>query len=152
MYMELKKRGGFQVCGYCTETSLETCGKDLAEIWRRFKEDNEKFHKAFGRRSDFYGLMWLTQNGRYCYLIGPETETAGEIPQGMVFKQIPPAEYAVLHVPKSLPAFEAWTQYYEKILPEAGYVPDKGHGIDFEYYPSGDGEDYELWTPLMERG
>lgn len=50
-----------------------------------------------------------------------------------------PAEFAVLHVPASLPAVDAWTQYYEKILPEAGYVPNKEHGIDFEYYPHGGG-------------
>jgi predicted transcriptional regulator YdeE len=133
------------------ETSLITCGEDLARLWRRFEENRDEFHRAFGFRRDFYGLMWLTQNGRYCYLIGPEIGTVNGIPVGAVCKQIPPAEYAVLHVPADRPAFDAWTEYYEKILPEAGYVPNKAHGIDFEYYPNGGGEDYELWTPLMER-
>jgi AraC family transcriptional regulator len=151
MDLEFKNRDAFQVCGYCVETSLETCGTDLAKLWQDFAQHKEELFELFGYRKDFYGLMWLTENSRYCYLIGIETDKPEKAPEGTVCKQVPTALYAVLYVEASRSAYDAWTDYYEEILPNAGYLPNTGHRIDFEYYPGGEGEAYELWTPVIKK-
>jgi len=150
MKLEFKVRETFNICGYCVETSLETCGEELSKLWCDFETRKEELFRMFGVRKDFYGLMWKTQNGRYCYLIGIEADSIGKLPDGVVCKQILPANYAVYDVAAGKSAFDAWTEYYEKTLPDAGYTPNAGHGFDFEYYPNGGGEAYQLWTPVAK--
>lgn len=147
---ELRSREAFSVCGYCTETCVETCAGDLENLWNDFALKKANLFERFGERRDFYGLMWKTENGRYCYLIGIEAPETGRDPEGTVRKRIPSAEYAVATVPMSVGAVEAWTRFYYEILPKAGYTPNAGHGFDFEYYPGGDGGDYNLWTPVVK--
>ena len=94
--------------------------------------------------------MWSTENGRYCYLIGIEIHDINKAPLGTCCKCIANTNYAVAYVPSNISAVDAWTEYYEKILPEHGYVPNASHGIDFEYYPNGTNGNYELWTPVTK--
>ena len=151
MYFELCSRGAFSICGYCTETSLETCGLDLHGLWSLFRHRKKELFDSFGAREDFYGLMWTTAKDRYCYLIGIEADDKKSLPAGTILKHIPPAEYAVARIPSAVDAVKAWTDYYYKTLPEAGYIPNSGHGFDFEYYPHGGEKDYELWTPAAKK-
>ncbi|AZV58055.2 hypothetical protein DMR38_16395 [Clostridium sp. AWRP] len=147
----MKKREGFHICGYLVETSLKTCEKDLSNLWNDFNIKKEDLFNVFGYRNDFYGLMWSTENQKYCYLIGIEVNYIDKTPIGAYCKYIPGTNYAVAYVPPAMSAVEAWTEYYEKILPEAGYIPNSKHGMNFEYYPNGSKETYELWTPIIER-
>ena len=143
-----ESRSHFIICGYCVETSLETCEKDLSQLWKDFNAKKTDLFDLFGYRKDFYGLMWKTHGSHYCYLIGIQVDSIDLAPEGACYKSIPAAYYAVASVPPSVSAVEAWTQYYEKILPGAGYVPNAGHGFDFEYYPNGGQGIYEMWTPV----
>lgn len=147
MDFHLVQRNSFSICGYCAETCLKTCGPDLAKLWEEYGRKKELLYSRFGRRDDFYGLMWKTGGERYCYLIGIEVPAGWKVPEGTVRKDIPPAQYAVTSVPSDRSAVEAWTEYYYQALPEAGYEPNAGHGYDFEYYREG-GPFYELWTPV----
>lgn len=151
MDISLLERDTFTVCGYCAETSLETCGTDLGQLWRNFETKKQALYEAFGAREDFYGLMWKTTGGRYCYLIGIEAADTGKLPFGAVSKSIPPSKYAVASVPSSQSAVDAWTKFYYEALPGAGYIPNAGHGFDFEHYPYGGQADYELWTPVIKK-
>jgi predicted transcriptional regulator YdeE len=98
--------------------------------------------------------MWKTKtsSNSYFYLIGVEKAKTETLPEKSEFKQIPSAKYAVASVPSSLSAVDAWTEFYNRVLPEAGYVPANGHNFDFEYYPHGAGKNYELWTPVQKKG
>lgn len=149
MDFQLIQRDSFSICGYCAETCLKTCGPDLGQLWAEYELKKEQLFSRFGRRGDFYGLMWKTGGERYCYLIGIEVPPGSEIPEGTVRKDIPPSSYAVASVPSTRSAVEAWTEYYYKALPDAGYEPNTGHGFDFEYYRE-DGSAYELWTPVVK--
>ena len=146
------ERKEFTVCGYVVETSLETCGKDLSELWDRLRSQKlSDVFKSLGRcMGGLYGLMWYTENHRYCYLLGKESENK-EVELDLVcVKKIPEACYAVMTMPDNMPIVEAWTVFFERILPEAGYMPDSDHGLYFEYYPNEDNEICELWTPIKE--
>lgn len=129
------------------ETCLKTCRPDLAKLWEEYGHKKKLLYSRFGRRDDFYGLMWKIGGERYCYLIGIEVPAGSNLPEGTIRKKIPPARYAVASVPTACSAVEAWTEYYNQVLPEAGYEPNAGHGFDFEYYR--DGSSFcELWTPV----
>lgn len=154
MIFKLINRSSFFICGYSMETSLETCGTDLQKLWKNYERGSQKLYDVFGMKEDFYGLMWKTKTSKstYFYLIGIEASQTGKLPPKTVIKQIPPAEYAVASVPSSLSVIDAWTKFYYKVLPGAGYTSAIGHVFDFEYYPHGDGKDYELWTPVQKKG
>lgn len=149
MTIKLCEKEEFYVCGYFVETSLETCGPDIGKLWRDFKAKKAELYASCGAHDDFYGLMWKTQGDRYCYLIGVAADQSAAILKGATFKHIPRAKYAVAKVPASISAVDAWTEFYYKVLPEAGLTPNAAHGLDFEYYPCEDYNFYELWTPVI---
>lgn len=153
MDFKLIKRGPFSVCGYSVETCLKTCGPDLHKLWNDFEVKKKELFDIYGKRENFYGLMWKTakESDHYYYLIGIEINKAAKIPEGAELKQIPSEEYAVASVPPSVSAVDAWTDYYYKTLPKAGYEPNAGSGIDFEYYPLGGNKRYEIWTPVVKK-
>lgn len=148
MELRVVSRDSLLLCGYYVDTCLEDCGKDIAALWDVFNAGKDDLYNAFGHRSDLYGLMWYTQNHRYCYLIGMEANESVCSPAGASRKNVPPARYAVVRVPASASAVDAWTEFYKKTIPEAGFAPDAAHGFNFEYYPDGADRDYELWTPI----
>ena len=147
----MKRKPSFRLCGFFTETSLETCGDELHRLWEYYDGRKKELFDLFGKRKDFYGLMWKTSDSRYCYLIGIEADGGKGLPEGAVFKTIPAAEYAVACVSPEISAFDAWTEFYYKALPAAGYTPNAGHDFDFEYYPNGADGIYELWTPATRK-
>ena len=151
--LRLCSRNTFFVAGYSVQTSLETCTMDLEKLWKDYDSNKKNLFDLFGAREDFYGVMWKTKasKNRYFYLIGIDVAQADRLPKKIETIQIPYEEYAVVSVPASLSAVEAWTEFYNKVLPENEYVPAVGHDFDFEYYPHGVGKDYELWTPVQKR-
>lgn len=151
MNIRLQKRSPFRVCGYCRETRLATCVEDLGELWKEYEVKKGSLNTVCNNPDRFYGLMWNTGGGRYCYLIGVETEPPGPYPAGTVCKSVAAAEYAVASIPVSQSAMEAWTEFYERALPDAGLEPAPGHIYDFEYYPKGEDAGYELWTPVIKK-
>lgn len=147
----LKKHQAFYLCGYNKETSLEESGEELSQLWREYDARKHELFDIYGCKKDLYGLMWSSDHaGRYNYLIGIEVSNAIKSSKEILCKYIPETTYAVGHVPVCMPAFDAWTEYYEKALPNAGYTPDAGHGFNFEYYPAGGNGNYELWTPVLK--
>jgi AraC family transcriptional regulator len=151
MKIKINNRNSFYLCGYMTETCLVSCKEDLDALWRTYESKKENLFQLFGRKKDFYGLMWYTQSHRYCYLIGIEVSDDKKTPKGAVCKHVPSSLYAVAAIPAGTPATNAWTEFFEVALPSLGYRPDAEHGLYFEHYPSGENEDYELWTPVIKK-
>ncbi|WP_411677156.1 GyrI-like domain-containing protein [Caproicibacter sp.] len=152
MKIKLQKRDAFLICGYYVRTGLETCGRDFEKLWEEY-HFSRKNNSIFKNRDDFYGLMWKTEDhgSGFFYLIGMEINATEKLPPNAAVRQIPPAEYAVASVSASVSATDAWTDFYYKTLPETGLIPAAGHVYDFEYYPDGNGQSYELWTPVQKR-
>lgn len=149
LFIKFKRRDTFYICGYSVETCLETCEIDLSQLWRNYDLKKDKLFNIFGFKNETYGLMWHTENRRYCYLIGIEADKTKESPAGAYLKCIPGAKYSIAYVPPTTAAADAWTEFHEKALPISGHIPDAEHGMNFEYYPYGENGPYQLWTPVI---
>ncbi|AET67851.1 hypothetical protein Desor_2249 [Desulfosporosinus orientis DSM 765] len=150
MEIKLVNRDEITIGGNVVETSLDTCEKDLNELWNNFR------YKSFDTvnlesNNGLYGLMWYTQDHRYCYLLGKEIRAKGENLDSLIIKKVPAARYAVVSVPKDMSIVQAWTLFFENVLPKNGYIPDSEHGLYFEYYDNEGYKTCELWTPVIEK-
>jgi predicted transcriptional regulator YdeE len=94
--------------------------------------------------NEYYGVIWYTKlHESYKYLIGQELKNKTE---KFEIKIIPEGQYAYSKFSQNFDAIEAWTDFYEKGIPEIGHEPIEKNDIAFEYYPNGLGGDYELWS------
>ncbi|MDR2854592.1 MAG: effector binding domain-containing protein [Methanomicrobiales archaeon] len=152
MQIRFVEKGGFHVCGYSIETSLEenqimtVLYNDYFNTEKAALIDNVAKNKAAG----YYGLMWyLEGQKRYRYLLGKEVVNLSVIPARAEVKEIPATLYAVATFEKGYDAVKAWTNFFFEEIPEAGFAPNYEHGFFFEYYPDGVNGKYELWTPVV---
>jgi AraC family transcriptional regulator len=151
-YMDIQiiERSEITIGGIVTETSVETCSNDLKELWDHFEERKLPgiLRNAPGYQKGRYGVMWYTENHRYCYLLGMETKATEKELNGATIKTIPPARYAMVSVPEGMTVFQAWGVFFEKDLPGAGLEPVLENGLYFEFYPDEDEKSCQLWTPI----
>jgi predicted transcriptional regulator YdeE len=147
--LSFEDRDTFYISGYFVETCLDTCDSDVTRLWSEFQKEKEILYTNFGIKDGFYGLMWYTENHRYCYLLGIETNKLSTAMNGVSCMCIPKSHYAITEVPNNMSIVEAWTEYFEKTLPDAGYIPNAEHGMYFEYYPTFDASGCQLWTPIL---
>lgn len=154
MQIQFVEKADFQICGYSIETSLEESGQDVAALYRDYFRSGMALaidNVAKNKTAAFYGLMWyLKDHKRYRYLLGKETSLLSEIPDNAALIEIPAALYAAAAFEKGHDAVNAWTDFFFKAIPQAGYAPDDTHGFFFEYYPAGVNGNYELWTPVVK--
>ncbi len=142
MDVRFESRGAFTISGFATETSPATNNTDLRALWSEYKDKLAAMPEG---RHGLYGVLWYTESQSFFYLLGIETAAALEGASTRV--AIPAARFAVAKVPVHKTPSEAWTEFFDKELPERGFAPDAEHGKYFEYYD--DNGDCELWTPVI---
>ena len=147
MPIQLIDREAFTISGYFVETCLETSARDIAGVESEY-EDNLPGLLGIRLGTGHYGLMWYTENHRYCYLLGVQTTDRPTGMDGLSVRGIPAASYAVLDVSNGQSVFTAWGQFFEVDLSAAGLKPDYEHGLFFEYYPEDPLAGCQLWTPV----
>jgi predicted transcriptional regulator YdeE len=150
MKLNFEERSTFYISGFFIETCLDTCENDVSKLWDEFQTKKEILYETLGRQSGFYGLMWYVENHRYCYLLGIETDNPTIDIEGGCCKCVPKTQYAVTEVPSNKTIVEVWTEFFEKVLPNAGYLPNAEHGMYFEYYPNNNIASCQLWTPITK--
>lgn len=143
MEIRFEYRDDFIVHGYAIETILSSSENDVGQLWAEHKDTLLTMSES---RLCLYGVMWYTQDHKYFYLLGIQSEKP--LKSDMISVEIPTADFAVATVPDNMTEIEAWTQYFEKELPSLGYIPDAEHGKYFEFY-NADGA-CELWTPVKK--
>ncbi len=143
MDVRFEDRGAFTISGFATQTSPATNDTDLRALWSEYKA---KLISMPESSSGLYGVLWYTENHSYYYLLGVEAGDAA-LEGAATRVEIPAARFAAVKVPGHTTPKDAWTEFFDKELPERGFAPDKEHGKYFEYY----GEDgvCELWTPVI---
>lgn len=148
MSIQIVNRDAFYIVGYMVETCLETAVTDIAMIEKQY-DDNKAVLLAMQNSNGHYGLMWYTQNHRYCYLLGVDVEHQIPERESLHCRLVPAARYAVMEVERDQSVFAAWSEFFEKNLPSAGWKPDYNHGMFFEYYPDDGSGSCQLWTPVL---
>ena len=151
--MEITNRDELIICGYVVETSVDSCSTDLGRLWDNYRNNNsdELLEAAYKCKDGLYGLMWYTENHRYCYMLGREIITTYvELPESVVIKMIPYTTYAVYTVPDNMNIVDAWTVFFEEEIPNAGYKPNTEIGLYFEYYSDKNSKSCHLWAPIKK--
>jgi DNA gyrase inhibitor GyrI len=140
------------IAGFSVETTLENSNRDIGKLYDDFV-NNGKMELLFNvtkNNSEYYGIMWYTElHKRYIYLLGQKIDKPID-QKNMEIKQIPEGEYCFSKFPQGYDTIKAWTDFYNKEIPEIGYKPIEKNDIAFEYYPHGFDGEYELWS-LVER-
>ncbi|MDL2247074.1 effector binding domain-containing protein [Methanobrevibacter sp. OttesenSCG-928-K11] len=142
MKIDFKNRDSFKLCGYSVETNLDSALEDIGDLCEKYEEKLLKLTD-----SNLYGVMWYSEGHNYVYAVAIEYEDNFN-KENMEFIEIPSAYFAIATVPENMSVIEAWTVYFEKSLPELGYLPDYEHGLFFESYDNNG--TCELWTPVKK--
>ena len=152
MQIPLVKKSDFQICGCYVETSLTEHNKDVSALYEMY------FNSGISERislvtddygTEFYSVTWYTQlHERYRYLFGKKANSPVNFPTEYELKSIPAADYAIASFPQGQDVYQAWVDFLNSILPNAGYTPDID-GNFIEYFPEGIYGRYEIWAPVV---
>lgn len=100
--------------------------------------------------------MDFEADGGFSYVIGAEVTGTGGAPEGMVFRTIPGARYAVFTARGRIPgSVQETTRYiYRDWLPTSGF--QRGDSAEFELYDgrcrNGDEAEVDVYVPIVPRG
>ena len=152
MQIHLLKKSDFQICGCYVETSLSEHNKDVSALYERYFNNGiaEQISSAtddYG--TEYYSVTWYTQlHERYRYLFGKKVNTPTILSTEFDLKSVPATSYAIASFPQGQDVYQAWTDFLNTMLPNAGYTPDID-GNFIEYFPDGIHGRYEIWAPLV---
>jgi len=152
MQIPLLTKSDFQICGCYVETSLTEHNSDVSALYERY------FNSGIAERisavtddygTEYYSVTWYTQlHERYRYLFGKKVNNPTLLPTEFESKSVPAARYAVASFSQGQDVYQAWTDFLNTMLPNAGYTPDID-GNFIEYFPDGIYGRYEIWAPLV---
>lgn len=152
MQIPLLEKSNFQICGCYVETSLSEHNKDVSTLYERyFNGDIAERISAITKDSgtEYYSVTWYTQlHVRYRYLFGKLANAPIILPTEFELKNIPAARYAIASFPQGQDVYQAWTDFLNTILPNAGYTPNID-GNFIEYFPEGIYGRYDIWAPVV---
>jgi len=153
MEIHIKERDTFYICGYCVETTLAQNDDDVSALYDDFF-DNQKdaiLMKLNDCKKGYYGLIWNTKDHeRYCYLLGVEVGQENTAPENAVLKKVSSTKYAVASFPQGEDIIKAWTEFFYKEIPKAGFRVNDEDNAYFEFYHDGVQGEFELWVPVVK--
>lgn len=142
----------FKICGIYVETSLTEHNKDVSALYKRYFDNSiaERISAVtYDYGTEYYSVTWYTHgHERYRYLFGKKVNNSGILPGEFELKDIPAARYAIASFPQGQDIYQAWTDFLNIILPNAGYTPDID-GNFIEYFPEGVNGRFDIWAPLV---
>lgn len=165
MDYRIETKPAFKLIGYALETSCVE-GRNLKEIpafWQRHIE-NEGWKRipnaAYPDRPVELGIStdMNMESGVFTYLIGMEVNHFDNVPDDLVCREFPEAEYAVFTTPKaerqkfSLTIQATWKAIFEEWFPHSGY--EHAGGPEIEWYDersgpnAGDEQQMDIYIPI----
>jgi predicted transcriptional regulator YdeE len=153
MKTRIEERDAFSICGYAVETNLEDNNNDISKLYEKFQNEgyDSILNQLTGCEVGYYGLEWYTEGHKsFFYLLGKSVGETAASPKEAIMKHIPAAKYIVAEIPADTNVFNAWTEFFYKVIPDLGYKVDEQHGYYFEYYKNGFSGDCDLWTPIKQ--
>ena len=131
------QKGPMQVMGIEIRTTNENwqSGKDIPPFWGQFYREQIQAQIPNQKTGEVLGLYCEYEKDHtkpYTIVAGCEVTLVGEIPEGLVVKQIPAAKYAVFEISGKFPdqMMEVWQWIWEDHL-------RRTYTGDFELYPLG---------------
>jgi AraC family transcriptional regulator len=128
MEPEMKSMPAFTVVGM--KYRGKNKNNEIPALWEKFGPKMGEIKHIIGPA---YGVMdnYDEKSGEFDYIAGFKVETASDIPEGMVSKDVPEQTYAVGIC--TLPTIREVCEYlYHTWLPQSGF--NHAHGPEFELY------------------
>ncbi len=152
MEYKVVKKGPMQVMGIELRTTNENwqSAKDLPPFWGRFYREQIQAKIPHQKSGEVLGLYCEYEKDHtqpYTILAGCEVSVVGDVPKGLVVKQIPAAKYAVFEITGKFPdkLMEVWQWIWEGNL-------RRTFTGDFELYQLGfdgvDNTDLHLYVAI----
>jgi AraC family transcriptional regulator len=149
MEIQIVERSAFTVAGLKYRGSNEN--NEIPQMWQALgPRSGEIEHRADDDTA--YGICanMDKETGEFDYIAGFEVTSAGDVPEGMVAFEVPPAKYAVF--PTTLPKIgETFQNAYHTWLPQAGYQPTGGPEIeeyDEKFDPQDPNSEFAVYIPI----
>jgi predicted transcriptional regulator YdeE len=153
MEPKIVTREAFNVMGVLTR--IKPDATDYQSIWcNRFDPVHDEV-KAFSAGDGYYGVYYGTSEpGMVDFVAGMMVGDVATVPEGLVLRIVPAAEFAVFECPmQALGA--TWGAIYREWLPSSKeYVGDETKAC-FEYFPpetEGGEIGAVIWVPVKPRG
>jgi AraC family transcriptional regulator len=153
-------RSSFPVIGFELKTTLKDNQntKQIPEFWGKIMAE-KLIDKIPNRKDEKESLGVCTdfnmEDQSFIYMIASEVTSTDSIPDGMVMRIIPEAEYAVFtvkgEIPKSIQDAFAWI--FNEWLPNSEY--DHSDSADIELYDDrccgGDASEMDIYIPVRKK-
>ncbi|KEO83258.1 AraC family transcriptional regulator [Tumebacillus flagellatus] len=142
MTPKIVTKPAFKLIGYGLDTNSNEGQnhRDIPQFWQRYLQENLRANIPNKLRPSVeIGLCtnFQPETGDFTYVIGFETESFDEVPEGMVCIEVPEATYAVFTTPKAdnadFPASiqQTWAKAFQEWFPTSGY---QACTPEFEWY------------------
>lgn len=150
------RKAGWQVAGeqirFDPRAAAKPSENTITELWKRFDASGIPAQKGSG----YYGLCLSEEDcfdRPFDYLAAVEVEALGDLPEGMVSRQMPGGLYAVVTRQGIIDELsQAMSYFHEHWLPQSGYTSRPGGAIEYydeRYLGNGDPDSImELWFPI----
>lgn len=165
MEYRIVKKPAFKFVGYAIRTSNEDgrSNREIPAFWQRHIESKgwERIpHAVHKDKPVELGICtdMKMDDSEFTYLIGMEVERFDDVPQDLVCREFPEAEYAVFTTPKAtLETFTStiqatWKAIFEEWFPHSGY--EYAGTIEMEWYDdrsgpdAGDEQQMDIYIPV----
>lgn len=138
MEPRLVTRQAFNVLGI--QSCIDPRNADYRSIWENQFEPHHDFIRKLAKEEGYYGIYFYSElSGKVDFLAGMAVGDVGEVPEGLVLREVPAAQYAVFECQMDAIG-STWHAIYSSWLADSEqFVEDEGKAC-FEYYPPGSEE------------
>ncbi len=131
MKHEIRKKAGFKIMGmkYYGNNSKG----EIKDLWDQFDQRIHEIGNRINKETAYGYDTWtkeINENGCFTYIAGVEVEDDSNIPEDMVYVEVPSSKYAVFEITISDMIDGVIKEIYGKWLPKYGLTVSKNY--DFE--------------------
>ncbi len=125
---------GFMIMGTATRITMDSESvEEFRSIWNDFESWHEQI-KLHSTDQCYYGISFATeQEGVIDYVAGMAVKEIETIPEGLILREVPGADYAVFAC-NTQTIGETYRHIFSEWLPASGHQFD-GSAPSFEKYP-----------------
>lgn len=154
---KMMSKAAFRVIGKSCESTMNN--NKIPALWETFGQFCEQIPGVLNPDTGlgicyFVDMADMNDDTPFTYLAGMEVKPDQEVPEGMSFRDVPAAEYAVFeHIGSLVNLHDTYDSIYGEWMPKSGY--SRAEADDFELYDErfkyGAPESVmEIWVPVIK--